>query len=106
MIVLGIETSCDETSVALVKNCHTVLANVVSSQIAKHAPYGGVIPELAAREHLDAIDTVVDQALADAGVSLEEVGAIAVTHTPGLLPALLVGVNYARGLAAARDLLP
>jgi N6-L-threonylcarbamoyladenine synthase len=104
MMVLGIETSCDETSVAIVRGSHEVLANVVSSQIDKHAPYGGVIPELAAREHLQNIDSVVDQALADAGVELRDLTGIAVTHTPGLLPALLVGVNYARGLAAARDL--
>jgi N6-L-threonylcarbamoyladenine synthase len=81
-----------------------VRANVVSSQIAKHAEYGGVIPELAAREHLRAVTPVVDLALQEAGVSMNDVGGIAVTHTPGLLPALLVGLTYAKGLAAARKL--
>jgi N6-L-threonylcarbamoyladenine synthase len=104
MLVLGIETSCDETAVAIVESGHLVRANVVSSQIAKHAEYGGVIPELAAREHLRAVTPVVDLALHEAGVSLDDIGGIAVTHTPGLLPALLVGLSYGKGLAAARKL--
>ncbi|MFT5131385.1 MAG: N6-L-threonylcarbamoyladenine synthase [Rhodothermales bacterium] len=104
MLVLGIETSCDETAVALVESGHDVRANVVSSQIPKHAEYGGVIPELAAREHLRAMTPVVDMALEKAGASMDDVGGIAVTHTPGLLPALLVGLSYGKGLAAARKI--
>ncbi|MBN2640581.1 MAG: tRNA (adenosine(37)-N6)-threonylcarbamoyltransferase complex transferase subunit TsaD [Victivallales bacterium] len=104
-LILGIETSCDETSVAVVEDGDRVLSNVVASQIRKHAPYGGVVPELAAREHLKAMDPVVRQALKDAGInSLDEIDAIAATNGPGLIPALLVGVNYAKGLAAGNDL--
>lgn len=101
MIVLGIETSCDETAAAVVEDGHCIRSNVVASQIAKHAPYGGVVPELAAREHLLAIDHVVARALSEAGADRAAVDAIAVTSTPGLLPALLVGVAYAKGLAAS-----
>lgn len=100
MRILGIETSCDETAVAVVDDGHLVRSSVIASQIAKHAPYGGVIPELAAREHLEAIELVVGQALADAGVGLHSIDGIAVTHSPGLAPALLVGINYAKGVAA------
>ncbi len=104
MIVLGIETSCDETAAAVVRDGHEVLSNVVSSQIEAHAAYGGVIPELAAREHLRAIEPVVAEALACSGCSLEDIEGVAVTHCPGLVPALLVGVSYAKGLAACRQL--
>lgn len=99
--VLGIETSCDETAAAIVANGHRVLANVISSQVAKHAAYGGVIPELAAREHLEAVRPVVDRALRAANRTLSEIDAVAVTVSPGLLPALLVGIAYAKGIAAA-----
>ncbi len=104
MKILGLETSCDESAVSVVENGHNVLSNVVSSQIDKHAPYGGVVPELAAREHLDNISTVIDSALRLADVNIKEINAIAVTKTPGLLPALLVGVSFAKGLASSLKL--
>lgn len=103
MLILGIETSCDETAMALVADGQQVRANIVSSQIAAHARYGGVIPELAAREHLRALQPVLTEALAKGGVTLAEVDAVAVTHAPGLIPALLVGLTYAKGLALALD---
>ncbi len=100
-LMLGIESSCDETAAAVVENGRTVRSNAVSSQMAKHAVYGGVVPELAAREHLTAIEKVCAEALDTAGVSMKEIDAVAVTHAPGLVPALLVGVNFAKGLALA-----
>jgi tRNA N6-adenosine threonylcarbamoyltransferase len=99
--ILGIESSCDETAAAVVGNGEHVLSNVVSSQIATHQPYGGVVPELASREHLRAIVPVVRQALAEAGKSYESMDAIAVTQGPGLAGALLVGISYAKALAFA-----
>ena len=99
--ILGIESSCDETAVAIVENGRKVLANAVASQIAKHALYGGVVPELAAREHLTAIEKVCAEALKEAGLTMKDVDAVAVTHAPGLVPALLVGLNFAKGLASA-----
>ena len=99
--ILGIETSCDETAAAVVRSGERLLSNVVSSQIATHQPYGGVVPELASREHLRAIVPVVRQALAEAGESYESVDAIAVTQGPGLAGALLVGISYAKALAYA-----
>jgi len=103
-VVLGIETSCDETAAAIVVNGECIKSNVVASQIAKHSPYGGVVPELAAREHLEAINHVVSQSLHDAEMTIKDVDAIAVTNGPGLMPALLVGLNFARGLAAANNI--
>ena len=99
--ILGIESSCDETAVAIVEDGRKVLANAVSSQMAKHALYGGVVPELAAREHLTAVEKVCAEALAQADLTMEDVDAVAVTHAPGLVPALLVGLNFAKGLADA-----
>src|SRR5579859_1578092 len=99
--ILGIESSCDETAAAVVGDGEHVLSNVVSSQIATHQPYGGVVPELASREHLRAIVPVVRQALAEAGKSYESIDAIAVTQGPGLAGALLVGITYAKALAFA-----
>src|SRR5215472_654272 len=99
--ILGIETSCDETAAAVVRSGERLVSNVVSSQIATHQPYGGVVPELASREHLRAIVPVVRQALAEAGESYESVDAIAVTQGPGLAGALLVGISYAKALAYA-----
>jgi N6-L-threonylcarbamoyladenine synthase len=101
--ILGIETSCDETAAAVVRAGEGVLSNVVSSQIATHQPYGGVVPELASREHLRAIVPVVRQALAEAGQSYQSIDAIAVTQGPGLAGALLVGISYAKALAYALD---
>lgn len=100
--ILGIETSCDETAAAVVRSGEYVLSNVVSSQIAVHQPYGGVVPELASREHLRAIVPVVRRALEDAGETYESVDAIAVTQGPGLAGALLVGISYAKSLAFAQ----
>ena len=100
MIVLGIETSCDETAASVVESGHNVKSNVISSQIEKHAKFGGVVPELAAREHLEAINPVVNLALEEAKVSFSDLNAIAVTYSPGLLTSLLIGVSYAKGLAA------
>src|SRR5262244_192718 len=97
--ILGIETSCDETAAAVVRDGEKLLSNVVSSQIATHQPYGGVVPELASREHLRAIVPVVRQALAEANKSYESIDAIAVTQGPGLAGALLVGISYAKALA-------
>src|SRR5713101_4171891 len=99
--ILGIETSCDETAAAVVRAGERLLSNVVSSQIATQQPYGGVVPELASREHLRAIVPVVRQALAEAGQSYQSLDAIAVTRGPGLAGALLVGISFAKALAYA-----
>src|SRR5215467_6809439 len=102
--ILGIETSCDETAAAVVRSGQELLSNVVSSQIATHQPYGGVVPELASREHLRAIVPVVRLALEEAGQSYQSIHAIAVTQGPGLAGALLVGISYAKALAYALGL--
>lgn len=102
--ILGIESSCDETSAAILSSTGAVLSNVVSSQDSVHRQYGGVVPELAARAHLGAIDRVVQTALTEAHLSRQDLGAIAVTQGPGLAGALLVGLNYAKGLAYALSL--
>src|SRR2546421_2676445 len=99
--ILGIETSCDETAAAIVRSGEQLLSNAVFSQIATHQPYGGVVPELASREHLRAIVPVVRRALDDAGHTLQSIDAIAVTQGPGLAGALLVGISYAKALAFA-----
>ena len=99
--VLAIESSCDETAAAVVKNGREVLSNIISSQIELHTLYGGVVPEIASRKHIENIDFVVDEALKKAGKSLEEIDAVGVTHGPGLVGALLVGVAYAKALAFA-----
>ncbi len=101
--ILGIETSCDETAAAVVRSGEQIVSNVVFSQIATHQPYGGVVPELASREHLRAIVPVVRKALADAGHTYQSVDAVAVTQGPGLAGALLVGISYAKALAFALD---
>jgi N6-L-threonylcarbamoyladenine synthase len=101
--ILGIESSCDETAAAVVRSGEQLISNVVASQIATHQPYGGVVPELASREHLRAIVPVVRQALAEAGRTYESLDAIAVTRGPGLAGALLVGISYAKALAFALD---
>jgi N6-L-threonylcarbamoyladenine synthase len=101
--ILGIESSCDETGAAVVRAGREILSNVVASQIATHQPYGGVVPELASREHLRAIVPVVRSALADAGQTYATVDAIAVTQGPGLAGALLVGISFAKALAFALD---
>jgi len=98
-LVLGIESSCDETAAAVVREGRTILSNVVSSQVATHRPFGGVVPELASREHVRNIVPVVRQALEASGQTLEEMSAIAVTRGPGLVGALLVGVQLAKAMA-------
>src|SRR3954451_16264377 len=99
--ILGIESSCDETSAAVVRSGEEVISNVVLSQFATHKPYGGVVPELASREHLRNIVPVIRAALEEAGQTYESVDAIAVTQGPGLAGALLVGISYAKALAFA-----
>lgn len=99
ILILGIESSCDETSVAVVKNGRKVLSNVISSQIDIHKLYGGVVPEIASRNHVMNIDGVYKQALLEANVTIDDIDAIAVTYGAGLLGALIVGVNFAKALA-------
>lgn len=101
ILILSIETSCDETACAITRNGREVLSDTVFSQIDLHRRYGGVVPEIASRNHLEKISTVVDEALEQASVNLEDLDAIAVTNGPGLVGALLVGVSYAKGLAYA-----
>lgn len=101
MLVLGIESSCDETAAAVVRNGREILSSVIASQIDLHRPWGGVVPELASREHLEKIEPIVAAALSDAGVTFGEIDAIAVTQGPGLVGSLLVGVCYAKSLAYA-----
>ncbi|WP_444643429.1 tRNA (adenosine(37)-N6)-threonylcarbamoyltransferase complex transferase subunit TsaD [Caproiciproducens sp. R1] len=99
MRILALESSCDETAAAVVEDGRTVLSSVVASQVEEHKLYGGVVPEIASRRHCEAIVGVTQKALDDAGMTLDEVDAIAVTYAPGLIGALLVGVNFAKGLA-------
>ncbi len=100
-LILGIESSCDETAAAVVADGHEVLSNVINSQIDLHKIYGGVVPEIASRKHIENISVVVDEALQKAGVTFDDITAIAVTYGPGLVGALLVGVSYAKALSFA-----
>lgn len=99
MNILGIETSCDETAAAVVTDGRQIRSNVISSQVAVHRPYGGVVPELASRHHLELITAVVEQALAQAGLSVVDLDAVAATYGPGLASSLLVGLNFGKSLA-------
>ncbi|HTF91394.1 MAG TPA: tRNA (adenosine(37)-N6)-threonylcarbamoyltransferase complex transferase subunit TsaD, partial [Verrucomicrobiae bacterium] len=99
MIVLGVETSCDDTAAAVLQDGRTILANVVSSQDQVHGPYGGVVPELASRQHIKSVLPIVDAALKNAGTTLDDVDGIAVTYGPGLVGSLLVGLSMAKALA-------
>ena len=101
ILILGIESSCDETAAAVVKNGREVLSNVISSQIAIHTLYGGVVPEIASRKHIEKINQVIEQALEEANVTLNDIDAISVTYGPGLVGALLVGVHHIEGHIAA-----
>lgn len=101
MKILAIESSCDETAAAVVENRTNVLSNVINTQIELHKLYGGVVPEIASRNHIENISTVVDKAMYENGLSFDEIDAIAVTYGPGLVGALLAGVSYAKGLAYA-----
>ena len=102
--ILAIESSCDETAAAVVKNGREVLSNVISSQIALHTLYGGVVPEIASRKHIEKINQVVEQALSDAGMTLDDMTAVGVTYGPGLVGAHLVGVSAAKAIAYAKKL--
>lgn len=102
--ILAIESSCDETAAAVVQNGRTVLSNVISSQIALHTLYGGVVPEIASRKHIEKINQVIEEALRQAGIGLDEIDAVGVTYGPGLVGALLVGVAEAKAIAYARNL--
>ena len=101
MLILGIESSCDETAAAVVKDGREVLSNVINTQIALHKKFGGVVPEVASRRHIETIDAVIDEALEEANVTFDDIDAIAVTYGPGLVGALLVGVSTAKALAFA-----
>ena len=100
-LILAIESSCDETAASVVKNGRTILSNVISSQIAIHTEYGGVVPEIASRKHIENINPVIRMALDEAGVTLDDIDAIGVTYGPGLVGALLVGVAEAKAIAFA-----
>jgi N6-L-threonylcarbamoyladenine synthase len=104
MLILGIESSCDETAAAVVKNGNRILSSIISSQIELHKPFGGVVPELASREHLEKIEPVIGEALEKAGVSFNDLDAVAVTQGPGLIGALLIGVCYGKALAWSLDI--
>ena len=97
--ILGIETSCDETSASVLRDDFSVLSNVVLSQDELHAPFGGVVPELASRQHIRSIDYIVEESLNQAGLGLEQIDIFAVTQGPGLIGSLLIGLSYAKGLA-------
>ena len=101
MLVLAIETSCDDTGVAIVQDGRKILSNIVSSQIPVHKKYGGVVPELASRKHIESIVPIVTEALNQAEVKLKEIDGIAVTHGPGLVGSLLVGLSFAKSLSFA-----
>lgn len=103
ILILGIESSCDETAAAVIKNGRTVLSNVISSQIDLHKLYGGVVPEIASRKHIEKINQVIETALEEAEVTLEDIDAIAVTYGPGLVGALLVGVAEAKAISYAAN---
>ena len=102
--ILAIESSCDETAAAVVENGRSVLSNIIYSQIADHTLYGGVVPEIASRRHIEKINQVIEQALSDAGMTLDDMDAVAVTYGPGLVGALLVGVAAAKAISYARQL--
>jgi N6-L-threonylcarbamoyladenine synthase len=104
MIVLGIESSCDETAAAVVDGSDRVLSSVIASQVEAHKPYGGVVPELASRMHVEAITPVVTRAIQDAGISIHDIQGVAATQGPGLVGALLVGFSFAKAFAWARNL--
>ena len=101
--ILAIETSCDETAAAVVENGRKILSNIIASQVDIHAEFGGVFPEVASRKHIEVISPVVNQALEDAHMGLDDIDCIAVTRGPGLVGSLLVGMNMAKGLALARN---
>lgn len=103
-LILAIESSCDETSVAVVKNGDEILANVIASQINSHKRFGGVVPEVASRHHVEQITLCIEDALAEAGTSVEQLSAVAVTYGPGLVGSLLIGISAAKAFAWANNL--
>ena len=103
MLILSVESSCDETAVALVRDGREVLMDCIASQVALHRIYGGVVPEIASRKHIEAIYGLADQALLRANVTRADIDAVAVTYAPGLIGALLVGVNFAKAAALALE---
>ena len=104
MKILGIETSCDETAAAMVTDNREILANVVHSQLEEHAPYGGIVPEIAARAHIEALDGIIAETMRRAGIGFDELDGVAATGGPGLIGGVIVGVMTAKGIAAARDI--
>ena len=108
MLVLGIESTCDETAASVVEDGRILRSNVIATSVKEQALYGGVVPEIASRRHAEYISATVEKALADAGITVQELDAIAVTFAPGLIGAVLVGVNFAKGLAysAGKPLVP
>ena len=104
MNILGIDTSCDETAAAVVADGKKILSNIIASQVDLHQKYGGIVPELASRKHVESINYIIDQAVTDAGISFDDIGAIAVTNRPGLIGALLVGLSAAKSLAYCYNL--
>lgn len=102
--ILAIETSCDETSAAVIEDGHTILSNIVASQIKSHQRFGGVVPEIASRHHVEQITLIIEEALMEAEVTYDELNAVAVTEGPGLVGALLIGVNAAKAIAFAHDI--
>lgn len=108
MYILGIESTCDETAAAIVQDGHTLVSNVISTSVKEQALYGGVVPEIASRRHVEYISATVEQALTDASMQIDDIDAVAVTFAPGLIGAVLVGVNFAKGLAysAGKPLVP
>ena len=104
MKILGVETSCDETAAAVIEDGRNIVSNIVATQVDMHAQYGGIVPEVASRQHMRTIIPVVDRALEEAGLELHQLDGVAVTHGPGLAGALLVGVNTAKGMALSHDL--
>ena len=104
MLILGIESSCDETAAAVLRDGNTLLSNVINSQVAVHSPYGGVVPELASRKHLENIYPVVEAALNQAGITLNDLDGLAVTQGPGLVGSLLVGLSFAKAISAVKSI--
>ena len=103
-MILGIETSCDETAVAVLDRDGHILSNVLDSQVDMHAPFGGIVPEMASRRHMERLEALTKEALVSATLSLDDISGIAVTNRPGLVGALIVGLNFAKALAYARSI--
>jgi N6-L-threonylcarbamoyladenine synthase len=103
-LIMGVETSCDETAVAIVEDGKKILSNIIASQIKVHQKYGGVVPEIASRKHLECIIPVIDKALSESGKKLSDLSGIAVTYGPGLVGSLLVGLSVAKAIAYAQNI--